>query len=207
MVTSHPGSPTFFKLASTEASIGGPFLPPFPFPPTGSFTPSYNNTSDILYLSSMSSDVTSAPSTPPFASEAIAETSSFFPAPSSSSHLQNTSTPPLHKPKRKSSAYTKHTKAPARVPSSSLSTVASSQLDSVAESSIGLTEEARREQLRERNRLSKRAQRQRQVDQLEALVVRAEQQEAELAELRAELKSKDQVISMLWERLNASGKL
>jgi hypothetical protein len=77
----------------------------------------------------------------------------------------------------------------------------------VAESPIGGTEEARRDKLRERNRLSKRAQRQRQVEHVAGLEEKAEQQEGELAELRAELRSKEQVIAMLWERLRDDGKV
>lgn len=207
MLTPHPGSPHSF--AGNETSAGALCPPPFSFPATAvtTFNPSFGSTTQLICPSSHSSADTWAPSTPPFVGETTAERTTSFLAPAASTTRRHSSSrPPTFK--NRSRPYPQHTKPPSRLDSSSISLAPSSQnsVGRIAESSIGHTEEARRDKLRERNRLSKRAQRQRQVDHLAALKVKAEQQEGELAELRAELRSKEQVIAMLWERLRDSGK-
>lgn len=203
MVASHPASPHSF------AQNGISDLCPYPFslPPTAvtTFTPSFDSSIQSLYPSSNASGDTSAPSTPPYVCEPTAQSSTSFLAPSS--RQPGRSCPPTVK--NHSDPYPKTIKASPCLDGSSLSPAASSQTGAgrIAETSIGQADDTKRDKLRERNRLSKRAQRQRQVDHLAALEARAEQREGELAELRVELRSKEQVIAMLWERLRDSGKV
>jgi hypothetical protein len=67
------------------------------------------------------------------------------------------------------------------------------------------TEEERREQLREKNRISKRQQRERQAAHLAEVEAKLAEQEETIEMLQQDVKAKEEVIAMLWAQLQAGG--